>query len=269
MSDRFGLKEDAVSEAGTVALRPDLAFFPLEDQLIAFSETSQKLVGLNQAAAFLVGKIHQGAPANMLADMLIQEWGLSASDAAGWVSTTLDALQSHGLLDNDAALPAGPTAMEKAIERMRAMVPPTMEPFTPEAEGRYRLLNTHALVRCSHRAQLQMIDAVIGHLRSEEAVSPNFIIDVQGALWGDRQLCSNIYSDGKPEAQARRLSKVGPLVKSTFWITAVNRYDYLMNLHAGVVGEQGRCVLLPAAAGSGKSSLTAALTRSGLGYYSD
>lgn len=256
-------------EAGVAALRPDLAFFPLGDDLVAFSETSQKLVGLNKTAAFLVRRMQQGAPAGILADMLIQEWGVPAQEASGWVSTTLDALRSHGLL-NDGALPApGPTAIEQAIARMRAMVPPVMEPFEPEAQGRYRLLNTHARVRCFSQAQLQMIDAVIGHLRSDEDTAPNLVIDVQGTLWGDRQLCSNIYSDGRPEAQAGKLSKLGPLVKSTLWITAVNRYDYLMNLHAGVVGEGGRCVLLPAAAGSGKSSLTAALTRSGLGYYSD
>src|SRR5262249_2787627 len=46
-------------------------------------------------------------------------------------------------------------------------------------------------------------------------------------------------------------------------------HDFLLDLHAGVVGKEGRCILLPAAAGSGKSSLTAALTHSGFGYYSD
>ena len=52
-------------------------------------------------------------------------------------------------------------------------------------------------------------------------------------------------------------------------MNAVNAHDFILDLHAGVVGKGGRCILLPAAAGSGKSSLTAALTHSGFGYYSD
>jgi hypothetical protein len=43
----------------------------------------------------------------------------------------------------------------------------------------------------------------------------------------------------------------------------------LLDLHAGVVARDGRCILLPAEAGSGKSSLTAALTHRGFDYYSD
>jgi len=271
MSDRSGLKQAPVCEIGATALCPDLAFFPLEDDLVVFSENSQKLVGLNKTAAFLARRMQQGASAGVLADMLVQELGVPASDAAGWVSATLEALRSHGLLNDDGAAPApsGPSAMEQAIARMRAMVPAQMKAFEPEAEARYQLLGTHALVRCSHEAQLRRINAVIGHLRTDEIAEPTLTIDVQGVRWGDNQIRSNIYSNGKPEAQAERLSRLGPLVKSTLWITAVNAHDYLMNLHAGVVGQGGRCILLPAAAGSGKSSLTAALTYSGLGYYSD
>ena len=40
--------------ADTVTLSPDLAFFPLDDDLVAFSERAQSLIGLNTTAAFLV-----------------------------------------------------------------------------------------------------------------------------------------------------------------------------------------------------------------------
>jgi len=59
------------------------------------------------------------------------------------------------------------------------------------------------------------------------------------------------------------------VVKSTFWSSAINAYDFLFYIHAGAVGTGDGCVLLPAAPGSGKSSLTAALTHRGFGYYSD
>jgi hypothetical protein len=114
-----------------------------------------------------------------------------------------------------------------------------------------------------------MVDAVIGHLRSDEPGTPALIVDISARRWGDRQICSNIYANEEPIARAEQLSTLGPLVKSVMWTTAVNAHDFLLYLHAGVVGKAGKCILLPAAAGSGKSSLTAALTHSGFGYYSD
>jgi hypothetical protein len=117
-----------------------------------------------------------------------------------------------------------------------------------------------------------MVDAVIGHLKSEESADPNFIIDISATGWaedGNRHICSHIYCDGQPDSQAMKLSWLGPLVKTALWMTAVNAYDFLLNLHAGVVAKGTNCILLPAASGSGKSSLTAALTHSGFSYFSD
>jgi hypothetical protein len=58
-------------------------------------------------------------------------------------------------------------------------------------------------------------------------------------------------------------------VKAALWQSAINAHDFLFYVHAGVVGTGETCVLLPAAAGSGKSSLTAALTHRGFRYFSD
>ena len=252
-------------------LHPDLAFFPLDDELVVFSQAAQSLVGLNATAAFILRKLRDGAPAAALADALAAEAGAAPGDAAGWVAATLDALGSHGLLADGTTI-TPPTfdssEIDEQLARRRAKVPP-FEPFEPRAEGRYRLLGTHALIRYSHRAQMRMVDTVIGHLRSDEASTPDLVVDISDTRWGDRQLRSNIYSNGKPETQAEQLSALGPLVKSVLWATAVNAHDFLLYLHAGVVGKDGKCVLLPAAAGSGKSSLTAALVHAGFGYYSD
>jgi hypothetical protein len=53
------------------------------------------------------------------------------------------------------------------------------------------------------------------------------------------------------------------------WQSAINAQDFLFYIHSGVVGTGASCVLLPAAAGSGKSSLTAALIHRGFRYFSD
>jgi hypothetical protein len=50
---------------------------------------------------------------------------------------------------------------------------------------------------------------------------------------------------------------------------AINRSRYVLYVHAGVVRADQKCLLLPAAPGSGKTSITAVLIRSGFRYLSD
>jgi hypothetical protein len=254
-----------------VTLRPGLSFFPLDGELVVFSEASQSLVGLNATAAFIVRKLQDGVPSPALAGLLATEKNVAPDEAASWVAATCDALGSQGLLA-DGTSPTAPTFdssdMDKILARARSRVPP-IAPFEPRAEGRYRLLGTCALIRFAHPAQMRMVDAVIGHLRSDEIGTPALTVDISAQHWGDRQICSDIYANGEPLARAEQLSTLGPLVKSVLWTTAVNAHDFLLYLHAGVVGKDGKCIFLPAAAGSGKSSLTAALAHGGFCYYSD
>jgi len=257
--------------ADTVTLSPDLAFFPLDDDLVAFSERAQSLIGLNTTAAFLVRKLQEGTPVLDLTGALGRKFAVTDEQADGWVTSTLEALDSHGLLAGSSPAASPSTQNTRALtdrDDRQAEMPP-FEPFVPEVEGRYRLLGTYALIRYRAQAQKRMVDAVIGHLKSEERETPNLVIDISATPWGDKQISSNIYCDGKPEDKAHRLSKLGPLVKGLLWVTAVNSYDFLLNLHAGVVTKGSKCVLLPAESGSGKSSLTAALTHSGYRYLSD
>jgi hypothetical protein len=265
---------ETVAGMGHTELRSDLAFFPLDDELVVFCEASQSLIGLNAAAAFIARALRNGAAPPELASALIAENGLAPQEAKDWVQATLDAFGSHGLLRNSKALLAAPAshATQEKLELERATMP-SYQPFAAVAEGHYRLLGTYAVIRYAHLAQKRMVESIIGHLASDEDAASTLTIDIQCAMWTTDwhsvQMASNVYCNGKPEGRAIRLSSLGPLVKSVLWTIAVNAHDFVLDLHAGVVGKDGRCILLPAAPGSGKSSLTAALSNSGLGYYSD
>jgi hypothetical protein len=260
-----------VGEAEDIRLRSGLAFFLLDDGLVVFSQASQSLIGLNATAAFVVRKLQDGMPASALAGALVAEGRATSEESAAWAAATLDALGSQGLLADGTTF-TPPTfdssGIDEQLARRQAKVPP-FEPFEPRMEERYRLLGTCVLIRYAERAQARMVDTIIGHLRSDETGPPNLVVDISGTRWGDRQIRSNIYCDEKPVAQAEQLSALGPLVKSVLWTTAVNAHNFLFYLHAGVVGKGGSCILLPAAAGSGKSSLTAALSHAGFTYFSD
>ena len=70
-------------------------------------------------------------------------------------------------------------------------------------------------------------------------------------------------------AECGDVSGIVPAVKQSVRQIAVDRHPFLVSVHAGVVSFGKGCVLLPAAAGSGKTTLTAALIHAGANYFSD
>jgi hypothetical protein len=257
---------------GRTRFRPDLVLLPLDDELVLFSEQVQCLVGLNASAAVVFRHLQKGAAAPELARSLAREGLAPLDEAERWVTATLDALASQGMIAEGPA-PAPPSVRtleeDQRSAALRIAGVPPLVPFEPEAERRYRLLETCALVRFSHAGQVRMVDAVLGHLATDDDAVPTIVIDIKGRVMNNGHLRSAIYRDGSTVGWARRLSYLGPLVKATLWQSAVNAHDFLFYIHAGVVGAGESCILLPAAAGSGKSSLTAALAHAGFRYYSD
>jgi hypothetical protein len=264
--------ETWANETGPVELQGGLALFPLDDELVIFFEERQSLIGLNSSAAFVFRKLQEGMRPSELARALASARLAQPGQAERWMAATLDALSTHGLLRNGSAprvLPTGTLDEEERRAKERLTNVREYVPFEPVAERHYRLLQTHALIRFAHPGQVRLVDAVLGHLATQDRTAPDIVMDIQALMKSDGHLRSDIYRDGKPVGYAQRLSHVAPEVKAALWQSAVNAYDFLFYFHAGVVRMGESCVLLPAASGSGKSSLTAALTHHGFCYYSD
>jgi hypothetical protein len=248
------------------ALRPDLVLLPLDDEFVAFSETSQTLIGLNATANEIVTALKAGKPtADILRD-LTSRGASGREQAEEWLRGIVDALRSAGLLA-DSPVPRPNSDQEKLLP-----LPPHMPPysvFKPAVERRYRLLNTCALVRFQDPIQSRMVDSVIGHLATNDNTPATLTIDIPGARWEADQFESFIYRNCQPVSYAGRLSFLGPMIKSMLWSAAIDAHPFLFYIHAGVVGLGSNTVLFPAAAGSGKSSLTAAMVSKGFRYFSD
>jgi hypothetical protein len=255
----------------SMRLRSDLMLLPLDGDAVIFSEEMQHLVGLNRTAALLLDKLQNGVRFSELAHVLTSE-GLAAPDEAEqWVATTLVALRSCGIVEEGPAVPIPPKPVSEECEaaaRQAAECAPYRS-FEPAAECRYRLLETCVLIRFGHPAQVRLVNSVIGHLATEDDATPDVVMEISAEILDNGHLQSDVYRDGAPVARAHRLSHVAPIVKAALWQSAINAHDFLFYLHAGVVGTGTNCVLLPAAAGSGKSSLTMALVDRGFLYFSD
>jgi hypothetical protein len=182
----------------------------------------------------------------------------------------LESLAAHGMGAGAAVTSVETRFHKKQRERAtRAAEVPPYVPFEAAAEKQYRLLNLCARVRFARLDQVPRVDSVIGHLAVSEPCSPAVTLDIGATTLPDGAIQSYIYKDGKPVDLVTGLFRLGPMVKGALWEAAVNAHDFRFYVHAGVVGKNESCILLPAAAGSGKSSLTAALTHRGFRYFSD
>jgi hypothetical protein len=127
----------------------------------------------------------------------------------------------------------------------------------------YRLLTTTFAIRFSSAAQEARVHPALAHLEVDPA-RVDTVLEVLGTRAGHFLL------DGiAPFCFCRDLSRLAPRFKTWLLQTAVRRHSYVLEIHAGVVSNGEKCLLLPAAPGGGKSTLTAALTAAGFHYFSD
>jgi hypothetical protein len=127
----------------------------------------------------------------------------------------------------------------------------------------YRLLTTTFAIRFSSAAEEARVHPAVAHLEVEPARS-DAVLEVLEAEGG------HVLLDGiAPFGFCQDLKRVTPRLKTLLLQTAVQRHSYFLEIHAGVVSNGERCLLLPAAPGSGKTTLTAALTAAGYHYFSD
>ena len=261
----------AAAALPNMKLRPGLTLFELEQDVIVFSEAAQCLVALNASAAFVFRALQEDMPHAKLVQALVSEGLATAQDAAHWVDTTLAALSSHGMLaDGHAPAPSRQSTEDDGYAARRLAEIPPYAPFVAATERRYRLLDTCALMRFAMVEQAERVDAVLGHLAAEHDAEPTMILDIHGLNLQRRgPVRSYIYRDRAPFEFTTGLHRLAPAVKQALWQSAISAHDFQFYFHAGVVGLGQSCVLLPAAAGSGKSSVTAALTHRGFKYFSD
>jgi hypothetical protein len=127
----------------------------------------------------------------------------------------------------------------------------------------YRLLTTTFAIRFSSAAEEARVHPALAHLEVEPAHS-DAVLEVLDAEGG------HVLLDGiAPFGFCGDLARVTPRLKTLLLQKAVQRHSYLLQIHAGVVSNGEKCLLLPAAPGSGKTTLTAALTAAGFQYFSD
>ncbi len=246
-------------------LVPGTRLFLIDHEGIVFSRDRQEVYALNTAAAYLWCSIEEGWDKARVMREYATSFNVSQATAWLHVSKTLEDFFNLGLINipdrNASAIPVPP---KPAACTTRSYEMPPFRAASVVAQRFYRILETNYLVRFSAIEQVYWIDAVLRGFEQSGAKESPVLLDL---CHDEREIF--VYRNGEPVGKCDALDKLAPLVKSDVWANSINNYDYFLNLHTGVLAHGDGCVLLPAAAGRGKSSMTAALVRDGFSYLSD
>lgn len=242
----------------------DSHLFILEDGGVLFSASAQNLYALNTMATFIWCQLEDGKDRAAIVAAVAVTFRIGAGQAADYLRGILVDWAGLGVLEGaDGAAPMGEPAPQTAADQARAQLPPFVD-GPVHGERHYRLLNTTFRVRLAQAPQDAWVHPILAHLEIPNPDDVDRIIDVRDV---DDGLV--LYVDQRAMLACADVSGLAPLVKMAVWQLAVRGHRFFLDIHAGVVGDGRRCILFPAAPGSGKSTLTAALAHAGMQYFSD
>lgn len=234
--------------------------FFVDDEAVLLDESAQKLFQLNTTAAFVWMQIEQARSHEEIRARLQATFSLSPETAASYLRQTEQLLHTLGVLRGPERAAAAPTE-----DRPNLLAPNLPEHIRFVAERRYALLSSRLLMRFTDASSLATADAVLRHLADDDFGRPTSTLDIVRCVDGGTCLMR----DDSVVLHGDRENKLGPLIKSLIWQTAILEHRFFIDIHAAVVGDGRQCFLFPAASGSGKSTLFAALVHAGFEYFSD
>ena len=245
---------------------PDVLFYPFADGGLLFREGRRRVWVLNPASAYVWCALDRAVDAADLSRRYARAFSVGRARALDDVAGALAGFRREGLLGETMA--ADPAA-ENGSWDLEVDGPPLGSRAKENWPFRRSFrLASHALeLCCQDRSLGHAFGAIMEHLRVDCGEHPDTrLAVVAGAL----ERTWDIYVDGRGWVAGVSPEGVLPyLVTLTFVRFSEALKDRLL-FHAAVLDKKGRTVVLPGEAGSGKTTLAAALVaRSGFSFYSD
>ncbi|MBL8700899.1 MAG: PqqD family peptide modification chaperone [Alphaproteobacteria bacterium] len=235
------------------------------DDGLVFVPRTQLLYALNTSATFIWCCLEEGRSAAETIAALQATFGIGAAQAREFLEDALALWRGWGVLAGSAPQQAAADSAPSPALPAQGAPLPADAPARLRLEDRYRLLDGTAVLRFEDDASRARIHPILAHLHREADDAPPAVtiaILRDGADYA-------VYRDGRRYGGAFPLDRLGPLVKGHVWQACLAATRHLLNIHAGAVADSGGCILLPGQPGSSKSTLSAALGRSGFTFLSD
>ncbi len=243
-----------------LTLSDDVRMFIVGDEGLVFVADSQELYALNSMATFIWCGLEERQTRAALVAAVMRGFAIGSDEAARYVADCLATWEGWGVFAGRArATPAHAPS---------AAATPDASPCEPDARiqrwRRYRLLDGIAEIGFSDDVAHDWVHGILGYLESPAAAPVTARLHLVAASRGYQ-----IARAGVVWQDALAPDQLGPLIKALLWQTCLRATPHVLNIHAAAVASGDGCILLPGRPGSGKSTLSAALGRSGFTYLSD
>ena len=247
------------SRAVAIKPRAGLALFFLDDEALLLEPTSETLVRLETTAAYVWCAMEEGALPGAIEHALVHDLRFPAATASATLESLMQRWYLLGLLDEPRLAPKVPIDEPPEQERR-------LPPIEPHAILTVRMLDQVFGVALPDAATRARVEPLLRHLASDESPSRRLAVQPKADADGFVILLDGVVVESSPSLEA-----LGPQIKSALTVAAINAYGFALYVHAAMLRPPASSgvVLLPAAAGSGKTCLSAALAAAGYAYHTD
>jgi hypothetical protein len=249
-----------------------VSLFVLDETGVVFDEKAQEIFELNATATYIWCLLDDGVPADEIAGGLSQTFSFSLPEAQKVVRETLDDWKSQGFFDAHPRQVAAPQSAKPssriksfASTLSKAVLRPRSAP-TSAVKRCYRSFDTVTCVTYANAVIERWVHPVLAHIEVPPEDIRREADDLQvhsdGKAW-------MILQNGREITRCTSDSEVAPVVRYLVHFAGIKKKGWSVAFHAGAVSDGSRILVLPGKAGSGKTSLTAALVHAGYRYLSD
>lgn len=250
-----------------LGVSPEAALFIVDDEGLLFSAARGEIYHLNNAATYVWCAMEAGATWDELVEGLVDYCAMPAADAENTLANLVVHWRGQGVLRGNET-----DAQDAALAPSREVLPSLGDEtsiaspaaFAAQREQHYRLLDSLFCVRFAEPEHVDWLMPALTHLETTAGWAPDHLITVHRE--GEAH---HIFQDGHPVVTGVPIAQLAPFLKNQIVRTALERYDHILNLHAGVVAKGDALIALPAESGDGKSTLVAGLITRGYRYFSD
>ena len=233
----------------------ELHSFPLQDGLIIAHEGSHRLFVLNATGRLMWDLCQRGLDHDAIVRQVAVYHRVPLEAVRSHVRAMLGEWRKQGLLGSD-----GDTPLENEIVPVERHDIPQVEWIHQRA---YRLWGKTFSIRTTEQDIANLIYPLVSNMEIRTDARPDTTISV----WKDRSRYI-IASASEVLSTETRASDALTSILQTMVRHGLPALDLVAVLHASAVGDD-RIAVLAGEAGSGKSTLTAGLARSGFTYWGD
>jgi len=245
------------------ASQKQVSFYPFSEGAVLHKDGDRRLVLLNSSAAFIWCLLAEMSSKQELVDRLVGQFGIERETATTDLERALQTFAEQGLLMHEAGGEEPPSQTDGLPPGDGSLLPAEMK---WEHSFSFCTLLQDFTLSSTDGELLKTFSGLYVHLNSSGHGRETIQLAVTAAdspgLW-------DVYLDNRRRVAGLNKQQVLPWLVAIVFDAACAALDDFLLLHSAVLVRSETTILMPAVAGSGKTTLAAAMVNEGWTFFSD